>query len=118
VGQLVVDRLHEVNAAGVRVQPVCSHRERLRIAVDTDQGERGMGVEQRSRVTTETHRGIEHHGWPIRQRGLEQLQAPAQQHGGVLRGPGVPERVIGHRQPPSVHTHFLLAHMTKIAGAA
>jgi hypothetical protein len=32
-----------------------------------------MGIEQRSRVTTETDRGVEHHRWPIRQRRLKQL---------------------------------------------
>jgi hypothetical protein len=76
--------MHQVGTPGVCVQPVTGHSERLRVAVEADQGERRMGVEQRDRVPTKTHRGVEHHGRPARQRGPEQLKAPVQQNGSML----------------------------------
>jgi hypothetical protein len=66
--------MHEVHPLGVGPQPIAGHVERLRVTVDADQGERWMGAEQHRRVATETHRGIDHHGWPAHQRRLEQLE--------------------------------------------
>jgi hypothetical protein len=67
--------MHQVHAPGVRMQPVAGHSKRVTVAVQTDQGERRVSVEQRDCVPTEAYRGIEHHGRPVRQSRPEQLEA-------------------------------------------
>jgi hypothetical protein len=76
--------VHQVYASGVRAQPFAGCVKRLWVAVDADQGQLGVRVELRSCVTTETDRGVDHHGLPARQRGTQQLQGSTQQHWGVL----------------------------------
>jgi hypothetical protein len=57
----------------------------LGIAVDAEQREFRMSVKERGGVPAEADRRVERHGRSTRQRWLEQLEAPEQQNGSMLR---------------------------------
>jgi hypothetical protein len=72
--------VHEPDPAGVRRQPLATAPQRLRVAVEADQRERGMRAEQRRRVPAETERGVHDDGRVVDQGRREQCEHAVGEH--------------------------------------
>ena len=97
--------MDEVRAVGEGHQPPPGQRERLRVAVQADQGQPRVRGEQRRGVAAEPERGVDQDGRTVGKCGPEELDDAGQEHRDVP-GPSRPARrscvgVLPHRSPPA-----------------
>ncbi len=86
LGHPVVHGVHEVGAPGESRQPGAAALERRRVAVEPDEGELRVRLEQRLGVPAQPQRGVDDGGGPVRQRRGEQGEHALEQHGHVRSG--------------------------------
>ena len=79
----VVDGVDEVDARGEAGQPAPAARQRVRVAVEPDEGELRVRGEQRLGVPAEAERGVDDDRRPVGERRGEQGEHPVEQHGDV-----------------------------------